>query len=52
MFTQFTESGVEEIDIVSTVKLSQNEFCRSVNGKIILSDLLLTLFKSTILGIC
>ena len=52
MFTQFIESGVEEIDIVSTVKLSQNEFCHSVNGKIILSDLLLTLFKSTILGVC
>ena len=37
MFTQFTESGYEEIksfNIVSAVKLSQNEFCRPVNGKL------------------
>ena len=45
MFTQFIESDNEEIDITSAVKLSQNEFCRPVNGKIILTDLLLTLFK-------
>ena len=45
MFTQFIESGDEEIDIASAVKLSQNEFCHPVNGKIILTDLLLTLFK-------
>ena len=42
MFIQFIESGDEGIDIVSVVKLSQNEFCHPVNGKIILSDLLLT----------
>ena len=48
MFTQFIESGDEEIDIVSAVKLSQKEFCRRVNRKIILTDLLLTLFKSII----
>ena len=48
MFTQFIESDDEEIDIVSAVKLFQNEFCRPVNGKIILTDLLLTLFKSII----
>ena len=46
MFTQFIERGDEEIDIVSAIKLSQNEFCRPVNGKIILSDLLLVFFKS------
>ena len=46
MFTQFIESGDEEIEIVSAVKLSQSEFCRPVNGKIISSDLLLTFFKS------
>ena len=51
MFIRFIESGDEGIDIVSAVKLSQNEFCRPVNGKIILSDLLLTLFKSIILGV-
>ena len=51
MFTQFIESGDEEIEIVSAVKLSQNEFCRPVNGKIISSDLLLTLFKSITLRI-
>ena len=51
MFIQFIESGDEGIDIVSAVKLSQNEFCHPVNGKIILSDLLLTLFKSIILGV-
>ena len=45
MFTQFIESDNEEINITSAVKLSQNEFCRPVNGKIILTDLLLTLFK-------
>ena len=45
MFTQFIESDNEEIDITSAVKLSQNEFCPPVNGKIILTDLLLTLFK-------
>ena len=45
MFTQFIESDNEEIDITSAVKLSQNEFCRPANGKIILTDLLLTLFK-------
>ena len=48
MFAQFIESGDEEIDIASAVKLSQNEFCRPGNGKIILTDLLLTLFKSII----
>ena len=52
MFTQFIESDDEEIDNVSAVKLSQNEFCRPVNGKIILTDLLLTLFKSIIPGVC
>ena len=52
MFTQFIESGDEEIDITSTVKLSQNEFCLPDNGKIILTDLLFTLFKSIILGVC
>ena len=31
MFTQFIESGDEEIDIVSAVKLSQSESCRPVN---------------------
>ena len=51
MFTQFIESGDEEIGIVSAVKLSQNEICRPVNGKIILTDLLLTLFKSIIAGV-
>ena len=51
MFTQFIESGDEEIDIVFAVKLSQNEFCRPVNRKIILTDLLLTLFKSIIPGV-
>ena len=51
MFTQFVERGNEEIDIVSAVKLSQNEFCRPVNGKIILSDLLLVFFKSIIPGV-
>ena len=30
----------------------KNEFCGPVNGKIILTDLLLTLFKSIILGVC
>ena len=45
IFTQFIESGNKEINIVSAVKLPQNEFCCPVNGKIILSDLLLTLFK-------
>ena len=30
MFTQFIESDDEEIDIVSAVKLFQNEFCRPV----------------------
>ena len=30
MFTQFIESDDEEIDNVSAVKLSQNEFCRPV----------------------
>ena len=39
MFAQFIESGDEEIGIVS------------VNGKIILTDLLLTLFKSIIAGV-
>ena len=52
MFTQFIESGDEEIDLVSAVKLSQNKFCCPVNGKIILTDLLLTLFKSIIVGVC
>ena len=52
MFTQFIESDDEEIDIVSAVKLFQNEFCRPVNGKIILTDLLLTLFKSIIPWVC
>ena len=51
MFAQFIESGDVESDIVSAVKLSQNEFCHPVNGKIILTDLLLTLFKSIILGV-
>ena len=51
MFTQFIESGDEEIDVVFAVKLSQNEFCRPVNRKIILTDLLLTLFKSIIPGV-
>ena len=51
MFTQFIESDNEEIDITSAVKLSQNEFCRPVNGKIILTDLLLTLFKWIIPGV-
>ena len=48
MFTQFIDSGDEEINVVSAVKLSQNEFCHPVNGKIILSGLLL--FKSVIAG--
>ena len=52
LFAQFIESGDVESDIVSAVKLSQNEFCHPVNGKIILTDLLLTLFKSIILGVC
>ena len=55
MFTQFIESDYEEIklfSIISAVKLSQNEFCCPVNGKIILTDFLLTLFKSIILGVC
>ena len=51
MFTQFIDSGDEKIDIISAVKLSQNKFCCPVNGKIILTDLLLTLFKSIILGV-
>ena len=37
MFTQFTQSGSEEIksfNIISAVKLSQNEFCRPVTGKL------------------
>ena len=49
MFTQFIDSGDEEINVVSAVKLSQNEFCHPVNRKIILSDLLL--FKSVIPGV-
>ena len=52
MFTQFIDSGDEKIDIISAVKLSQNKFCCPVNGKIILTDLLLTLFKSIIVGVC
>ena len=55
MFTQFIESDYEEIksfSIISVVKLSQNEFCCPVNGKVILTDFLLTLFKSIILGVC
>ena len=48
MFTQFIEKGDEEINTFFAVRLSQNEFCHPVNGKIILSDLLLTLFKSII----
>ena len=50
MFIWFIESGDEGIDIASAIKLSQNEFCCPVNGKIILSDLLLT-FKSIIPGV-
>ena len=45
MLTQYIESGDEEIGVVSAVKRSQNKFCCPVNGNIILSDLLLILFK-------
>ena len=41
----------EEIDVISAVELSQNQFCCPVNGKTILSDLLLTFFGSMILGV-
>ena len=51
MFTQFIERRDEEIDVAVAVKLSQNEFCRHVNEKTILSDLLLKLFLSIILGV-
>ena len=51
MFTQFIERRDEEIDVTVAAKLSQNEFCRHVNEKTILSDLLLKLFLSIILGV-